>query len=119
MKNKEVVQQVIEAFLSVDVDKALSYMADDVKIGWPGYFDLAPGKAAVRDFFKDIPEIVSGELIDLIADGNKVAGTGMVTAKHADGSLKNSFFCDVYTLENEKVVELKSYMVFEEKKEKA
>jgi len=45
-----------------------------------------------------------------------LAGTGTVTSKDADGSLKNSFFCDVYELDNGKVKGIKSYMVFEQPK---
>lgn len=119
MKNKEIVKQVIQAFLDADIEKAVSYMADDVKMGWPGFFDLNPGKDAIREFFKNVPEMVSGSVNDLIEEGDKVAGTGMVTSKDQDGTLKNSFFCDVYKLESGKVKEIKSYMVFEQKKETA
>lgn len=119
MNNREIVQQVIQAFLDADVEKGLSFMDDDVMMGWPGYFDLKPGKDEVRKFFNDIPEIISGTLERLIVEGDTVAGTGKITAKHKDGSLKNSFFCDVYTLTNGKVKEIKSYMVFEPEREKA
>lgn len=119
MKNKEIVKQVIQAFLDADIEKVVSYMADDVKMGWPGFFDLEPGKDAIREFFKDVPEMVSSSVGDLIEEGNKVAGTGMVTSKQKDGSLQNSFFCDVYTLGDGKVKEIRSYMVFEQKKETA
>ena len=117
MKNKEVVQQVIQAFLDSDVEKALSYMTADVKMGWPGFFDLAPGKNAIREFFANIPEMVSSTIGDFIEEGNKVAGTGTVTSRGEDGSLKKSFFCDVYELQDGKVKEIKSYMVFEQKQE--
>ncbi len=52
MNNKEIVKQVIDAFLNQDVEKALSFMSEDVKMGWPGFFDLEPGKEAVGKFFK-------------------------------------------------------------------
>lgn len=117
MKNKEVVKQVIDAFLNADTERALSYMTEDVKMGWPGYFDLEPGKDAIRKFFKEVPEMVSNSIGNFIEEGNKIVGTGTITAKHADGSLKNSFFCDVYELENGKVKEIKSYMVFEQPKQ--
>lgn len=114
MNNKEIVRQVAQGLLDADIDKVLSHMTDDVQMGWPGYFELEPGKDAIRKFFADIPEIVSGSIESLIADGDTVAGTGRVTTRHKDGSLKNSFFCDVYELENGKVKRLKSYMVFEQ-----
>ena len=117
MKNKEIVQQVIQAFLNADTEKALSYMTENVRMGWPGFFDLAPGKEAVREFFKDVPEIISSEVGGLIEEGNTVVGTGKITAKHGDGEIKNSFFCDVYHMDNNKVKEIKSYMVFEKQKD--
>ena len=119
MTNKEIVKQLLSAFLKHDVEKALSYMSADVKMGWPGFFDLEPGKEAIREFYKDIPQMVSSKIGEFIEEGNTVVGTGMVTAKHQDGSLKNSFFCDIYKLENGMVSEIQSYMVFEAKKEEA
>ncbi|GAA0190613.1 hypothetical protein GCM10009122_52350 [Fulvivirga kasyanovii] len=114
MNNKEVVKKVVEAFLSSDIETALTYMTDDVKMGWPGFFDLKPGKEEVRNFFKTVPEMTSSGIGDIIEDGNKVAATGSVTTKEKDGSLKNSFFCDIYSFENGKINSIKSYMVFEQ-----
>ncbi|ELR71156.1 hypothetical protein C900_02960 [Fulvivirga imtechensis AK7] len=116
MQNKEIVKQVIKAFLDTDIEKALSYLTEDVKMGWPGFFDLAPGKDAVRKFFKDVPEMISSEMGEFVEEGNKVVGTGKVTSRHANGEEKNSFFCDIYELENGKIKEIKSYMVFEQAK---
>lgn len=118
MKNKEVVKQVVDAFLNSDIEAVLLHMTEDVKMGWPGFFDLAPGKEAIREFFKTVPEMTSSGIEDIIEEGNKVAATGSVTSKEEDGTLKNSFFCDVYELENGKVKSIKSYMVFEQKEEK-
>lgn len=118
MKNKDVVKNVVEAFLDADIETVLSYMTEDVKMGWPGFFDLAPGKNAIREFFKNVPEMTSSGIEDIIEEGNKVAATGSVTSKEKDGILKNSFFCDVYELENGKVKSIKSYMVFEQKEGK-
>lgn len=114
MNNKEIVREVINAFLNADTEKALSHMTDDIQMGWPGFFNLQAGKDAVRNFFADIPEIVSGSVESLIAEGNAVAGTGRVTSRQKDGSLRNSFFCDVYELESGKVKSIRSYMVFEQ-----
>ena len=118
MKNKEVVKHVVDAMLNSDIEAALSHMTEDVKMGWPGFFDLAPGKDAIREFFKDVPEMASSGIEDIIEEGNKVAATGSVTSKEKDGTLKNSFFCDVYELENGKIKTVKSYMVFEQKEQK-
>jgi ketosteroid isomerase-like protein len=114
MKNKEIVKQVVEAFLEADVEKALSHMTEGVQMGWPGFFDLAPGKEAIREFMKNVPEMTSDGIEDLIEDGDKVAATGSVVSRHEDGKIKKSFFCDVYHLDNGKIKAIKSYMVFEQ-----
>lgn len=116
MNNKAVVKQVIDAFLSSDIETALSHMTEDVQMGWPGFFDLAPGKESIRKFFSNVPEMVSSTIDDLIEEGNTVVGLGSVTSRE-DGTLKNSFFSDVYTLENGKIKAIKSYMVFEQKEQ--
>ena len=115
MNNKEIVTKMVNAFLSKDIDTVLANMTDDVQMGWPGYFDLAPGKDAVKKFFSDVPEVVAGKVGEIVAEGSKVAATGTVTSKEKDGSLKNSFFCDWYEIENGKVKSIKSYMIFEQK----
>lgn len=113
MTNKEIVKETVAAFLDADIEKALSYMAEDVEMGWPGFFNLAPGKKAIREFMKDVPEMTSSGIEDLIAEGDQVAATGSVISRHKDGSMRKSFFCDVYSLQHGKIKAIKSYMVFE------
>lgn len=114
MTNKEIVQQVIQAFLDSDIEKALSHMTEDVHMSWPGYFDLEPGKDSIREFFKTVPETLESVTEDFIAEGEKVIGTGYVISRHDDGQIRKSLFSDVYTLETGKVKAIKSYMVFEQ-----
>lgn len=114
MTNKEIVEKVIRAFMEKDIDTALSYMADDIQMVWPGYFALEPGKEAVRAFFMDVPETIESETEDLIAEGDIVMGTGSVVSRHDDGQIRKSFFSDMYLLEDGKVKAIKSYMVFEQ-----
>ncbi|MGE0589812.1 MAG: nuclear transport factor 2 family protein [Cyclobacteriaceae bacterium] len=118
MKNKEIVKEVSNAFLKSDIEKALSFMSEDIKMGWPGYFDLAPGKDSIREFFKDVPEMLSSETGEFIEEGDRVVGTGRITAKHANGEVKKSFFCDVYQLKDGEIKEITSYMVFENREDK-
>lgn len=113
MTNKEIVKGALSAFLDSDLEKALSYMTEDVQMGWPGFFDLDPGKAAIRQFMKDAPEMTSDGIEDLIADGDQVAATGYVVSRHKDGSIRKSFFCDIYNLQHGKIKSIKSYVVFE------
>jgi ketosteroid isomerase-like protein len=115
MTNKEIVKKGVDAFLISDIEEALTYMTDDVVMGWPGYFDLAPGKNAIREFFKNIPEMLEWKIGDFIEEGNKVAATGWIKSNH-NGEIKESYFCDIYTLENGKIKKLTSYMVFAQPK---
>ena len=115
MNNKTIVTKVANAFLAKDIETVLLYMTDDVQMGWPGYFDLAPGKEAVRQFISNVPELVAGQVGDMVEEGNKVAATGTVTSREKDGTQKNSFFTDWYEIEGGKVKSIRSYMVFEQK----
>lgn len=113
MTNKEIVKVALAALLASDLEKALSYMTEDVQMGWPGFFNLDPGKAAIRQFMKDAPEIASDRIEDIITEGDKVAATGYVVSRHKDGSIRKSFFCDIYNMQHGKIKSIKSYMVFE------
>jgi len=113
MTNKHIVHQVINAFIAGDIEKALSFITDDVQMEWPGAFALQPGKEAIRMFFETMPEILESSIGELIEDGNKVAGTGSLLTKFPDGAVRRNYFCDVYTFENGKVRLISSYMVFE------
>ncbi|WP_040679602.1 nuclear transport factor 2 family protein [Niabella aurantiaca] len=119
MNNREIVQDVIHAFLNGNIEQALAQRSEEVQVGWPGFLELPAGKEAVRNFFRNMPELVSGRITGLISEGNKVAGTGTITGKDKEGTFRNSFFCDVYELENGKPVRLQNYMVFEQLQETA
>lgn len=114
MSNKEIVKKGVDAFFRSDIETVLTYMADDIIMGWPGYFDLEPGKDAIRKFFKDVPETLDFKIGDFIEEGNKVVVPGWIKSKH-NGEIKESYFCDIYTLEKQKIKTLMSYMVFEHK----
>jgi len=118
MKTKEIVEKVVGLFLESRFEEALNYMTEDVRMGWPGYFDLAPGKKAFRTFFKDMPEIISSGIEEIIGEGATVAATGHITSKFKNGTIKKSFFSDIYTFDGDKIKSIRSYMVFEQEKNK-
>ena len=113
MTNKEVVQQVIEAFNTADMEKMEALLTEDILFNWPGSFKIGPGKEAVREFFAVCPEILEFSMGHLIEEGHTVVATGAVTTKHEDGSIRKSHFCDWYTLQSGKVNRIESYVVFE------
>jgi len=114
MTIKEIVKSCVDAFLKSDIEAAVAYMTDDIIMGWPGYFGLKPGKDAVREFFTYIPEMLDFKIGDFIEDGNKIAVTGWIKSNH-NGEIKESHFCDIYTLEGQKIKNITSYMVFAQK----
>ena len=113
MTNKELVQQVIEAFNTADMEKMEALLTEDILFNWPGSFKIGPGKEAVREFFAVCPEILEFSMGQMIEEDHRVVATGSVTTKHEDGSIRKSHFCDWYTLKNGKVKNIESYVVFE------
>lgn len=99
MSSKKVVKEVIQTFLEADVEKALSYMAEDVNMGWPGLFDLKTGKDAIGAFLINVIEMISFDLGEFSEDGNRVVGIGRVTSRFENGEIQNSYFCDIYESE--------------------
>lgn len=115
MTNREIVKKGVDAFFKSDIETALTYMTEDVVMGWPGYFDLEPGKESIRKFLEYFPEMLDFKIEDFIEDGNKVVVPGWIKANH-NGEIKESYFCDIYTIENQKIKKITSYMVFAQKK---
>ncbi len=113
MTRKEIVKTVIDAFMARDPEGALAHMTDDIVMEWPGAFALEPGRDAVREFFKRIPEITGCTIDAIIEEGPVVAGRGSMAWKEVDGSPGRAFFCDVYTFSNLQVKRISSYVVFE------
>ena len=112
MNNKELIQAFTHAFSKADIDQMEALMTDDIVFNWPGSFQIGPGKKAVRDFFAICPEIIDSKSGFIIEEKNTVAATGEVTTIDDDGTLRKSFFNDIYTIEDSKVKRIDSYVVF-------
>ena len=113
MSNKEIVLQVVQAFNQGNVEKLEYLLAEDVVFIWPGSFQIGPGKEAVTKFFEDCPEIIDFNMGHILEAKHQVVASGEATTKYENGSVRKSFFCDIYTKENQKVKILESYVVFE------
>ncbi len=107
MSNKKTVETYMDGFRSIDHNKILSCLTDDVIWEMPGFF-YHKGKEA---FDKEIenpnadghPDITITRMIE---EGNIVIAEGAVKAKMKDGSLIDAVFCDVFHFTNAKISKL-------------
>lgn len=113
-QNKQLVQKVNEAFMENNMEKVLSYFAEDVRWTMVGQGTWA-GKEAIRKGMKDV-EMGQGPAptfsIDVvIAEGDRVACRGSMHMAKADGSDWNGHYCDMYQIRDGKVVELMAFVI--------
>lgn len=109
--NKELIEKVNKAFTQ-GPEQLLQYFSDDVKwtmIGMPTW----EGKESVRESMKN--DEYSGppdfSIESVIAEGDKVVCEGAITMTKKTGEQSKGRYCDVYTIKNGKVSELRSYFV--------
>ncbi|WEA03287.1 nuclear transport factor 2 family protein [Mucilaginibacter sp. SJ] len=114
MATKEIVQQVIDAFDNNDVEKILSFFADDVKWTMKGSsVTIMNGKNEVEQFLGGMEDVkmVSSTKEHIIVDGNTAAVDGLVRCKDKNGKDMAMYYADIYELENGKVKRVTSYIV--------
>lgn len=114
MTTKEIVTQVIEAFDSNNVDKILSFFADDVVWSMTGNeIMMMNGKAEVNQFLGGMEDVkmVSSTRDHIIVEGNTAAVDGLVRCKGKEGKEFEMFYADFYELVNGKVKKLSSYVI--------
>lgn len=118
MDNKQIVKQFIEN-LFVDNDKAYSVLSDNVRVNWPGFgMEDIVGKENLREFLGNggPDKVLDLKINNIIAENNIVIGEGSIVTER-DSKIETSHFADVYTVDNGKIVSLKSYMVFDKSNE--
>jgi ketosteroid isomerase-like protein len=111
-KNKQTVQQYMEAFNRTDHAAILSCLTDDVEWVLPGVFHLK-GKEA---FDKEIenPAFTGSPVIKItrmIEEGDIVMAEGTVRAQKKDGPVLNLVFSDVFEMRDGKIRKLISYLM--------
>jgi uncharacterized protein len=111
-KNKQTVQQYMQAFNKTDHAAILSCLTDDVEWVLPGVFHLK-GKDA---FDKEIenPAFVGSPVIKvtrIIEEGDVVVAEGTVRTQKKDGAELNLVFCDVFLMRDGKIMRLISYLM--------
>lgn len=114
MTTKEIVQQVIDAFDNNDVEKILSFFADDVTWTMKGSsITIMNGKNEVEQFLGGMEDVkmVSSTNDHIIVEGKTAAVDGLVQCKGKNGEDMAMYYADFYELENDKVKTVTSYIV--------
>lgn len=109
--SKEIVEKVNSAFAKNDLEGFLSFCADDVE--WTMVGDQTiNGKDAIRHWMAsmdfDPPEFTVDAVI---AEGDFVAAHGNMTMKREDGKTMPYSYCDIYRFRDDKIVELRSFVI--------
>jgi uncharacterized protein len=109
--HKETVNKVNAAFAANELEGFLSLCTDDVQ--WTMVGDrTVKGKDAIRNWMTPMmTEPPKFTVLELIADGEFVTGYGDMTMKDKDGSVSPYSYCDVYRFREDKIAELRSFVI--------
>ena len=112
LENKQLVETLNEAWMSNDLEGLFSYYADDVVWTIAGEATLN-GIQSIRDFMAQGGDHVPPQLtVDkLIAEGDTVICCGDMTMGGTPDCAGTYSYCDVYTITNGKVSELRSFVI--------
>ncbi len=115
-KYKEIVRQVDAAFGANNVEGFLELCAEDVKWEIIGDKTVA-GKNAIRQFAASMGGMIPPKIENrrIIADGDSVAAHGTVTMTNETGENTAYDYCDIYRFQDDKIIELLSYVIKNDK----
>lgn len=111
-ENKKVVEKYMEGFRESDHQKILWCLTDDIVWEMPGVYKHI-GK---EEFDKEIenenfvgrPKI---QIKRVVEENNVVIAEGSVQGEMINGNKLDAVFCDVFSMENEKIKKLTSYLM--------
>jgi ketosteroid isomerase-like protein len=108
--------EINAAFNSRDVDRILSFFADDATFlmarGPEPCGRRVRGKAAIGKVLADRFKVISGmrwDHIDHFVTGNRAVSVWMVTGQGADGEQLNYQGCDIYEFRGDKILNKDTY----------
>ncbi len=111
-RNKQTVQQYMDAFTRLDYAEILSCLTDDVEWVAPGIFHIegkeAFDKEIENDAFVGNPAI---EVSRMTEEGDVVVAEGRVCSAKREGGTLNAAFCDVFEMEDAKIKHAISYLM--------
>jgi ketosteroid isomerase-like protein len=117
VKNKELIEKVNAAFTKGDNEGFLSFCAEDVE--WTMVGDKAvKGKDAIRKWMASMGNMEPPKFTvnHIIAEGDFGMAYGDMTMKDKDGKAVPYSYCDIYRFRDNKIVELRSYVIKTEAK---
>lgn len=122
-KNKEIVKRVNESFLEGNFTGFLEFCAEDVTWTFIGERTIK-GRENIRQWMASMaaenPEPPSFNVIDpVIAEGDFVVARGNMTMKDKEGKQGYYSYCDIYRFQNDKIIELNSFVIKTEPKSEA
>ncbi|KRE35805.1 ketosteroid isomerase [Janibacter sp. Soil728] len=102
MSAEAAVRRYYELVDAGDVDGVVGCFADDAVYHRPGYEPMA-GRAALTAFYAGERVIADGqhELVEMVADGHRVAVHGRFVGTHKDGRAVQVGFADFWVLDEQ------------------
>ncbi|SMC61343.1 Ketosteroid isomerase-related protein [Chryseobacterium sp. YR221] len=111
MTNKEILEKANSAIVKGDYEGFLTFCADDVRWIFVGDQTLH-GKEEVRQYMaKAYLEPPNFSVETIVAEGEFVTAIGKIQIKDEDGQSSDSSYCDVWRFQNQKMVELKAFVI--------
>lgn len=110
-KNKAILEAANAAIAEGDYEGFLSFCTDDTEWTFVGDKTLK-GKEAVRQWMAtEYVEPPKNMVANLIAEGDFVTALGDITLKNEDGQAAHYSYCDVWRLRDDKLVELRAFVI--------
>lgn len=110
-KYKAILEKGNAAIAAGDNEGFLAFCSDDTRWTFVGDQTLK-GKEAVRQYmataYKEPPKFT---ITDLIAEGDFVTALGEITLKDEDGKPAHYSVCDVWRFREDKIVELRAFVI--------
>ena len=112
VSNKAIVEKVNAAFAEGSTEGFLAFCAEDV--AWTMVGDTTvQGKDAIRQWMASMGPMEPPQLTvhNVIAEGDFVTAYGDMTMKDKDGKVVPYAYCDIYHFRDEKIVELRAFVI--------
>jgi uncharacterized protein len=110
-RNKAVLQEANAAISKGNIEGFLSFCAEDIEWTTVGE-ETIKGKEALRQWmataYVEPPEYT---LVNLIAEGDFLVALGDITLEDKEGKPRNHAYCDVWRFRDDKMVELRAFVV--------
>jgi len=110
-KHKEIVAKADAAFAEGSVEGFLTLCVEDVEWTMVGVH-IGKGKDAIRKWLASMnpkpPKFTSS---NIIAEGNFATSYGEMIMTEKDGKIVPYSYCDIYRFRDDKIVELRSFVI--------